>query len=181
MRELLDQDGQINIREEELKAFFGTHTDYFLSQWNLWHAGHSPSWNPAAFLLGICWFIYRQMWMPAAVSLLVFWFLGLMEDSVRDVTSPILPEYFYLGARLFLLHLLIGAFGNRIYLGMAQYEIENVKSKYSPEEVLSELKLRGGTSRLAVFIFLLMLLSITFCQIWGAPVGGNGHIFSWIS
>jgi hypothetical protein len=178
MRDLLDQDGQVNVREEELKAFFGAHPDYFLGQWHLWHAGQHPSWNPAAFMLGICWFIYRQMWMPAAISLLVFWFLGLVEVPVRDLAAPEIPDYVFFAARLFLLHLLIGTFGNRIYLGMAQYEIENVKRKYPPGEVLRELRLRGGTSRLAVFIFLLMLLSITFCQIWGAPVGGQGRLFS---
>ncbi len=178
MYELLDHQDQLDFQEEELRAYFGPNAAYFLGQWELWREGNPNSLNPAAFLWGICWLVYRQMWLPATVAILLFWCFGLVETQLQPLLDAHISSTYLVWVRLGVLHLLIAKYGNQIYLQKTRREVDQVKMAFPPSEVIPELRTRGGTSRLAVVIFLLLLLSVAFCQLWGAPVGGPGRLFS---
>ena len=164
MQEILDSQEQdpFVVPEEELRTFFGRSSEYYIQQWIYWTEGQFPGINPFALLFGICWLIYRQLWLSAGGALVFFWFLGLLEKSFLTTLPVAWSSNTGFFLKLVLLHLLIGLFGNRIYLGHAQQQIRHVKSSYSGEEILPELASRGGTSLLPVLIFLILLISVAF-------------------
>lgn len=127
--------------EKELRAFVGDEAGYYLG---VWSKGGQVSFNWAAFLFSAPWLFYRKMYGIAVLFL-----------AVGIALVAVLPEL----AVTFGLALLCGLFGNRLYCWQARRAVREACFKEPLEENrLKMLARRGGTSVVAVFLFLLVVL-----------------------
>ena len=57
--------------EERLRAAIGPRADYYLRRWReMDEQRRTVSWNWAACLLNLYWFVFRKMWLAAALFVL---------------------------------------------------------------------------------------------------------------
>ncbi|QEL19009.1 DUF2628 domain-containing protein [Limnoglobus roseus] len=135
--------------EQEIRAFVGSKSDYYLSKWQveLEGDGEVKGLNWAALLLSGLWLPYRKMYRPAIIFMGLILIEMILEEVIfvavlrRPDPPAALGRFVGLVAGG-----ICGAFGNRWYLSHARKMIEEVRSQNLPEEdhlrVLSE---RGGT------------------------------------
>jgi hypothetical protein len=127
--------------EKELKAFVGDEADYYLKAWI---KGGRVSFNWAAFLFSAPWLLYRKMYGVAVVFLLA----GIALVAV-------LPEIVV----TFGFALLCGFYGNWLYYRQARRVVRQVRLQEPVEDTrVKILARRGGTSPIAVFVLLLIIL-----------------------
>jgi len=127
--------------EKELRAFVGDEADYYLGAWS---EGRKVSFNWAAFLFSAPWLFYRKMYGVAALFLAAgIGFAAVLHELVVTLG----------------LALLCGFFGNKLYYWQARRVVRKACSGEPLEENrLKILARRGGTSAVAVFVFLLVVL-----------------------
>jgi hypothetical protein len=102
------------------------------------------SFNWAAFLFSAPWLFYRKMYGVAVVFLVA-----------AIALAAVLPEVVV----TFSFALLCGLYGNWLYYRQARRVIRRVRSQEPVEDNRAKvLAQRGGTSPIAVFLFLLVIL-----------------------
>jgi hypothetical protein len=156
----------IALTEEEVRAFVGSNSEYYLQAWApaLSGRGRGSRFNGAAFLVPVLWLGYRKMYLPMFIFyvitamiqfvLILGLFVGVLEksnsSSALDLVAMALA---FLG--MLVPFLVAGFVGNRLYLARARRVIEEIRSQGLPQEdQLKALSRRGGTSSWAVFVLL---------------------------
>ncbi|WP_291578882.1 zinc-ribbon domain-containing protein [Clostridium sp. UBA6640] len=121
------------VSEDELRTFIGEkNTNYYIEKWNLIdQTNKSVSWNWASFFLGSLWLLYRKMYV---------W--GALMIAVSMVISWMGMPFGWL-----LLGILVGMFGNKLYLEETRKKIIEIKATTSDLNGQHQMiKSKGGTN-----------------------------------
>ncbi|MCE9553603.1 MAG: DUF2628 domain-containing protein [Planctomycetes bacterium] len=156
-------------QQTELIAFVGRNAKYFLPRWERTQGNYGFNW--AAFFLGPLWTAYRKMYRVTAIYLGIVVLLTVAELVVFDV---ILKEEMPRAVdRVITIGLAIGCgyLANSLYLKHARRAIDRAH-RVEPEPVarLALLRRRGGTSWLAVFLLLVLMIGL-FALVVGVLIG----------
>lgn len=121
------------VSENELRTFIGEkNPNYYIEKWNLIdQTNKSVSWNWASFFLGSLWLLYRKMYvwgaLMIAVSMVISW-MGIPFGWL-------------------LLAILVGMFGNKLYLEETRKKIIEIKTITSDlNGQYQMIKSKGGTN-----------------------------------
>ncbi|WP_440894682.1 DUF2628 domain-containing protein [Amphibacillus sp. Q70] len=168
-----------STEEQVWSDFVGKNYDYYKYKWaQKDDPARAPSWNWAAFLLGIFWLGYRKMYKPIFILIGVFLIGDLIEilTGYHDLAvhaATYLPMICYV---------MVGIYGNALYYKHAQTQIARARESYDDNMV----KYTGGTSGKGVagaigilagyFIIFTILLSIftSGSIVFGANEGSHG-------
>lgn len=165
---------------EELAAYVAGNTVYYIPRFSRLKEGRLFQWNWAAFFFAPYWLLFRKQYLPGALvslmylamdtmmNLIVYWSgapaLGTVNQAVDAVMNAgyTLP-FFLLLIGMITLHLLLGFFGNRIYMEGAVKRIGRVREE-EPENLHLSLRQAGGVSFVwcAVAYALINLVSAMF-------------------
>ncbi len=161
--------------ESLLLAAIGPNSAYYLERWRqMDERGTSVNWNWPACLVNLFWFAYRKMWGPMIGLLLVFLLLGAIGSvSARAGNITLLLS---IG-----LSFVTGAYGNLLYRKQTHRLIAETSALAGPPRI-EALHVRGGTSRVALFVLLGIIGLLLLLAIAGAvnqaqrpqPAGGFG-------
>jgi hypothetical protein len=154
-----------NPTEQEVRAFVGPKSDYYLKKWHLalegmGNAGNATGFNWAALFLSGLWLPYRKMYRAT----LIFFGVILLETLFEEIVyvgflgRPEAPGTLgrFVG---FVAGLVCGGFGNAWYLAHAQKTIGKMQSQGLPEDAyFKALTKHGGTNIAASLGFLLLFI-----------------------
>jgi hypothetical protein len=129
--------------------FIGTNRDYYLSKWNR-HKGKEwfVSWNWAGFFFGCLWLLYRKMYVLFfAIYFSIVFFSYFLPISGIGMA------------------MLTGMYGNAFYRRHTTRKIREIRSSVDPEHQERMIKEEGGTSVLAVFGGIVLIVVITAIEI----------------
>ncbi len=158
------------VKVNDLTAIVSVKTEYYLPRFRRMSRTSRASWNWASFLLTPYWLLYRKMYvygilfialqsLETLMMYLVYGALGIsaemdMEAMMRTVESAMSsrPAMLYcllaislFSGILFLIKVLIGVFGNRLYQRHCGQVIRRTK-QHTPDITAGELATIGGTS-----------------------------------
>lgn len=160
MKDILDQFEREEERAAQRRLFVGPGADYYLEQWRRLEEGQLLSFNPAAFVFGVFWLLYRQMLRPTLLYFALYiGELFLEKMIIRGLGWPAPPLWWFFG-RMLLFALLLGLLGNWIYRVHADEQIERLREEYPPPQLDRVLRLKGGTSFIPVILFVCLILII---------------------
>jgi len=141
------------VSNEEIRAFVGNNSEYYLSNFAKYTAPgtdtFTPTWNWSAFGFTFIWMLYRKMYVQSAITFVIF----------------CLP-----GVNIFL-HIVVGAFANYLYYKHAKEKILETRSRLAPPELYPALSQIGGvhgwaiTVGIAVGVILVLTFSLFFAAI----------------
>ncbi len=134
---------------------------YYAEKWAS-HEGGTLfiSWNWAAFFLGPIWLLYRKMYLQGAFFVFALFFLEIF--AARVLSAAALPLYWFGYADAALrdgLRVLLGVFGNCVYMNHMLGAIMRNKGKSAPEIV--DAMVRGGGTNIALAGIVLILISMS--------------------
>lgn len=185
----------INENEvEDIAAVVGQNTSYYLPKFNKIDKNNSPiQWNWASFFFAPYWLIFRKNYLVGCLALLFefvqTFFVTYIEkiklsyifspdssleaissgiQAIFETNSPHVKYlYFILLLNLisFIIHILVGAFGNYIYLHSCTHRIEQQKELF-PDCYKSKLRQVGGIAfGLACLSYFIIYFSPTIIQL----------------
>jgi hypothetical protein len=143
------------------ESFVGKNYDFYINKWNkLENKDSKISWNWASFFLGPFWFGYRKMYIPVLLIggtyFLVDLFFYLIHFQFAEDNYFVDPVQ---NLVLFPLFIILGFFGNYIYLKHANRYIDQVNLKpFDNDQKKTWLKSKGGTSWFGVLFTILFVL-----------------------
>ncbi|WP_416729836.1 DUF2628 domain-containing protein [Fictibacillus sp. JL2B1089] len=149
-------DGVMDARQEtKLIEFVGEKKkDYYLKKWQ-----KDNSFNWAAFFLTLLWLGYRKMYTPILLVLAAFFAIDIIF-LLMEIEGTLINRS--LGAAL---SGWLGIGGNLLYKKHAQKQISMIEQgSISDKEKIHEIRKRGGTSKMGVFLAILMI------SVYVAPV-----------
>lgn len=153
MEPMAELDGRLQAYAD----FVGHNFDKYRQKWRL--DGSEPNasgtWHWPAFFFGVMWMLYRRMYALAAV-----WAVGSVVLATGLVLLGI-PEVAGLGVNIGIA-IAAGSLGNAFYLRHAQKVIQQVASAHDSgiHGLRAALRLRGGTSGMAVVVGIVVLLAL---------------------
>lgn len=138
-----------DISNEEFSAFFGDkNSEFYLRQTNTYRVNTKfTNWNWASFFLTFYWLLYRKLYGIA------FGYLAI------DILTS------FLGPASLILRIVLGFYGNSIYLKIAEKKIRGIRqlnTNISREEYLMKIREQGGTNIIAPLAFILVSIIIIF-------------------
>ncbi|MBQ9414334.1 MAG: DUF2628 domain-containing protein, partial [Clostridia bacterium] len=164
----------------DLAAVVGPQSAYYIPRFSaMASSGGHVSWNWPAFLIPLYWLFYRKQYIPGALMLVfsllhqiitlyvtyTYFYESVYENvmspsallAVMEQNEPAMLAAMLLTMLAFtdiLLHVLIGLFGNRLYMRHCLSVVRRAKAIY-PEGYRAQLGVLGGTSiALAVVAYL---------------------------
>lgn len=172
------------ITAEDLAAYVGGNTVYYIPRFHRLKEGRMFQWNWAAFFFAPYWLLFRKQYLPGAIvslmyltmdtmmNLIIYWSgapaLGTVNQAVYAVESAgYSTPFFLLLLGMIALHLLMGFFGNRIYMEGALRRTRRVRDQH-PENLSFALRQAGGISFMwcAVAYGLINLVSALFTTLY---------------
>ncbi len=164
------------IKIKDLTAIVNTKTDYYIPRFYRMTRGNRASWNWAAFLITPYWLLYRKMYaygivflllqlLESGILYLMYNTIGVnatmdvatmtqyIESAVANNPSILyyLLSFSLISGILFLIKIVLGLFGNRLYQHHCSNVIRRVRAN-TPDLTAGELATIGGTSMAMVFI-----------------------------
>ncbi len=132
----------------------------YARRWHLDEAGDAwpRLWHWPAFLFGFHWLMYRRMYLVAFAVLVANFSLG---------AAMVLFEFELAGALLSLgIQLALGIFGNVLYRWHCHRLIARALRRFEgqPERINAELDRRGGTSKIALGLGLMLFVVIRILE-----------------
>ncbi len=70
------------IPEEEIGAFVGANSDFYLTKWKERQGRFHKGWNWSAAFFGVEWLFYRKLYFKGMVMFFGFWYLSRYSRSV---------------------------------------------------------------------------------------------------
>lgn len=145
---------------QQYENFFQESSPYYLEKLNLFEKGKKFTFNYAAFFFGVFWFLYRRMYLEALLIYSFFFVEGCFEKfflaPIIGVEQTKLVGYII---TIFML-IIIGFWGNLLYLNKAKKTIEKAEEKFPEyEQQKKYLSKKGGTSFLYVSILLIIIIA----------------------
>jgi hypothetical protein len=142
--------------DADLAAFCGRKADFYLTEKRVMEkSGTRVSWNWPACLFTFAWMAYRKMWAGAALVAALSVFLNI--SLILAWATPALM-------------LLLGLFGNALYLDHARRKLARVALMGETGETRQRTLIRsGGVSWPAALVAVLfsILAAITVALLWG--------------
>jgi hypothetical protein len=144
----MNEDATLQTEEWQTDAFVGKNSDYYKEKWALPLSSMSINW--AALFFPYEWLSYRRMYIEVGfiflVQIVVMSFIFTMIPALRTIS--------------FVTNIIIGLTGNTIYYIKFQRMLKKSAS-LSAEDQSAYLEKRGGTSRTALIIVIVLELSIS--------------------
>jgi Protein of unknown function (DUF2628) len=148
--------------ENEIRAFVGKNSDYYLSRWSAFLTGEESKirFNIAAFWLTGLWLPYRKMYK---ITIGIYAFIVtetileyiLFDEILKYEEPPKILDYI-VGLTV---GLVCGIYGNRWYYSHTCKNISEVRGLSTSEESRTQALIkRGGTSWSAAIGFILMFM-----------------------
>lgn len=135
----------MEFRFEKRAAYIQKNTDYYMKKFNtLEVTGGKVSWNWAAFFFSSVWMLYRKMYKPFIVVFVL----------------ELLVEMFLTSTATLLLSILVGLFGNYIYMKHIDERIDAEPAMDMIGQANYQRKY-GGTSWKVVILYLVLYGVIT--------------------
>lgn len=140
-----------DISDEEFLEFFGDkNAEFYLRQANTYRLNTKfTNWNWASFFLTFYWLLYRKLYGIAFAYLAI------------DIITA------FLGPASLIMRIVLGFYGNNIYLKAAEKKIRSIRlleNNISREEYLMRIREQGGTNIIAplafIFAFIIIILLI---------------------
>ncbi|WP_252237975.1 MULTISPECIES: DUF2628 domain-containing protein [unclassified Clostridium] len=146
-----------DISDEEFTSFVGKRkSSYYIEYFNRYKTNNKfISWNWAAFFFGAYWLLYRKLF-------LMFFLFILITTSIVSLLGPFAA---FTGV---IISLVLGVFGNNIYIRFVEHKIfsvkdfsSNIAKNISPSlthnDYIKFLTSKGGTNSFLAFIIILFL------------------------
>ncbi len=170
-------DSAEDAREEELRAFVGPRSNYYLASWAPRLPGSTArsGWNWAAWFFSGFWLLYRKMYKGAAIFFGAVLAVSIAEEAYFRFILE-MPELESAMDRVlnFVPGIICGLYGNAWYLSHANRAISKVHAEMPNDDVLDALAKRGGTSFVSalgiplVFVIATFVLVGLYAQLPGA-------------
>ncbi|WP_457622140.1 DUF2628 domain-containing protein [Persephonella sp.] len=134
------------ISEEELRAFIGKNSEYYIDKFKKFEEGKSISWNWSAFLFGVLWMFYRKMYVYGLIALAVIFIINVFIAAlgINQVISTGISLWLWIG---------FGMFGNYIYYIFVKNKIKKIKENTRSDNILEILSKKGGVNRFVLYFF----------------------------
>lgn len=176
-----------NTPAKELAAVVGNNTPYYMAKFRNANQKKLCGWNWAACLLGPLWMLYRKQYALGGIAFVIDTACVIIYNVITSslsmdpntyynanavsqalMQSPWFPLAMVTATLLITLRVLLGVFGNNLYLNTCKRRIRKAKTA-TPDISSFELSTRGGVSfgLAIVFYFISNLLSVivtTFFQ-----------------
>lgn len=153
--------------EKYLKAYFGTHSDYYLEKYKSYKSRDKFKFSIWVFLLGIFWFLYRKLWIEAFVIFLIFLIIDIIGIRIVEslsIDADIKWLIYFLSRNIAAIGL--GFIGYFFYLKNAEHKVNVVLSNVSDEEErINILKKKGGVSWVP---YIILFIIIAILIVWNA-------------
>lgn len=165
------------VPAKELAAVVGNNTPYYLARFRRTNENNTCGWNWAACLLGPLWMLYRKQYvlgsiffvLDTACTLIYNLFNYSVYQGLSANTQPtpeqMMANPWFTAAMvaslvLLALRVLLGVFGNNLYLSSCKKRIQKAKLTV-PDISAFELSTKGGVSMgvAVAFYFLSSLIS----------------------
>ena len=141
-------------KTDELKAFVGKNTDYYLNQWS----DRSYNFNWAAFFLSGFWLAYRKMYWQVLVLLGATVVLSLVLQAL-GITQAWIPSL--------VIGLVCGTYGDRWYHNHALRVVRKFRLKEPrTDERIMLLAKRGGVSQILVIAVIVIAVIVITSQLY---------------
>ena len=165
-----DSGGKITIDDGDLAIFFGQNAQYYLTEKAVMErSGSRVSWNWPAFLFNVVWMYYWKLWAPATVSAIA---IIMFNASIIFLEMAVV------------LVLLLGMYGNYIYLDHAKMKVVEIGlGGGAPEQHRDTLHRSGGTSWPAAIISFLVVTTTTIVLLilWSGMIFAFfGGLYLWL-
>ncbi|WP_272496374.1 DUF2628 domain-containing protein [Alicyclobacillus acidoterrestris] len=130
---------------------------------------HHVSWNWSAFILTILWLGYRKMYLYLSIIVIAV----IIFSIVLGFGTTISP---WIGLLIGVaVNILLGLFGNYLYLLHAKYKIRKVKQQSSDEKIQRQLiQQSGGTSIKSLAIVAVAIAILMSVLHHFSSTGGQG-------
>lgn len=141
-----------DISDEEFLAFFGhKNSEFYLRQTNTYRVNSKfTNWNWSSFFLTFYWLLYRKLYGVA---------FGYFAINIVG---------HFLGPVSLIMRIILGFYGNNIYLKAAEKKIRGIRRlnhNLSREEYLVKIREQGGTNIIAPLAFLFVFFAIIIIAI----------------
>lgn len=138
--------------------FVGKNAGFYRLRWSVPGQGATPSWNWAAFFLGLSWMAYRKMWRYATIVLGVTMLITFGE-YLFDVSD----EFAWFTTLIMVLA--FGAYGNHAYQLHVREKVRSIMATVPPERVAAELARQGGTTVGGAIAFTVAVVVLSILEI----------------
>lgn len=153
--------------DEFLKAVIGPkNKNYYLSHFQRFSSNNkfSATWHWPAFFLTFYWFLYRKMWLAAFIYFMLPYVLimplAFMIASVEGDAGEAVAGLCYL---LYWLATFVvpPLYANALYYRHCNKKIDEAKAVFKdPQRQLGLLSAKGGTSKVILFVILILLIPV---------------------
>jgi len=158
-----------NTPAKELAAVVGNNAPYYMDRFRRTNQNKTCGWNWAACLLGPLWMLYRKQYVAGGLLFLLdtactlvynlFYYsvyqglaVGARPTMMQMMASPWFNAAMIASTVLILFRVLLGIFGNNLYLTFCKNKIQ--KAKVDVPDISSfELSTKGGVSFAVAVIF----------------------------
>lgn len=148
---------------DPVKAYIGPkNTGYFMQKFKAFeNTGSSVSWNWPAFFLTWPWLFYRKMW---AHGLFYIFGISIASSLIGKLLKLVISGDMAEGIEVLLLMIfafvIYPMYANKIYYNHINNKIQQFRAAGMPaEDIIVEMEAKGGTSRVAVIVILLLGLA----------------------
>ena len=135
-----------------LEKAVGPKAGWYIDRWKaMEEKGSAMSWNWPACLVSLFWFAYRKMWLPMIGVLIVFVVLGVVGAGLPVQANLLLNVA---------ITFVTGTFGNHLYKKQTLKLIADTSALGRPAQ-LEAVESRGGVSKAALWVSILLVLAVT--------------------
>ena len=166
----------LGVPAGDIKRFVGNMWIYYIPRFLRMSHSKSPiSFNFTAFLAHGFWFVSRRMYLPGILMIMGVAGASIYQAYFASIISTLSGTRLALGSMIslilsgmeFLIMILSGLLGNRLYMNFCARKIKKINSqltakKASAEEFNSHLESSGGLAMLPAFSMLLCYLAIIY-------------------
>lgn len=147
------------------KAFIGKiNTNYYLRKFDHFDANHriTPTWHWPAFFATFYWFLYRKLWLQALIYFLTPIILTIViliiSSNLKGSANTIITLVVLVGILSILF--LPPMFANAIYYKQCKKKFLELDKSHEIRVQVADLAAEGGISKLALFLIIVLNLSI---------------------
>lgn len=134
----------MELRIDGRMAYVQENSEYYLPKFALMDSsGKKTSWNWAAFFFTDAWMLYRKMYKLFVITLIIQFIVAMIFPGLS-----------------ILVHIAVGLFGNFLYKEHID-KLAETGALLSGQEKESHAARHGGTSQIAIAIYLILSLILT--------------------
>lgn len=129
--------------DNDMRYFIDSNYSYYMNKYeDMRMSGKKASWNWSAFIFSGYWALYRKMYVAGFLMMAINYVISFIP-----VFGDLLSLVFWI---------LVGAYGNRLYLEYVENNLANIRSLDSYEKEKA-FKRKGGTNIIVPIVVLILL------------------------